>query len=143
MGRTSDRQRFDKHSDEYVNHRKKNNDAVKKSRTQSRKKSKDVVERIKQLTDENKVLEGKIKQLNDELKFLQNVVQEKKNGGRGASSNGTGLAPGDQARLTEILNRDPNNEEDDSESSEDEDEDSVPDFNTAKKNGRNSRWVLK
>jgi len=57
----------------YVEKRKKNNDAVKKFREKIRLKTKDTIEKVSTLKQENEMLEERIKLLNKELVFLKDI----------------------------------------------------------------------
>lgn len=63
----------DKNSDEYRRRRERNNIAVKKSRTKSKMKTQQTLERVNQLRAENEMLETKIKLLTKELSFLKDL----------------------------------------------------------------------
>jgi len=57
----------------YTEKRQKNNDAVKKSREKTRQKSKETMEKVTQLKQENEMLEERIKLLAKELNFLKDI----------------------------------------------------------------------
>ncbi|GFT68442.1 hypothetical protein NPIL_314541 [Nephila pilipes] len=64
---------MDKDSDEYKKRRERNNLAVKKSRSKTKLKTQQTVERVNQLREENEMLEAKIKILTKELSFLKDL----------------------------------------------------------------------
>ncbi|GBM43475.1 CCAAT/enhancer-binding protein gamma [Araneus ventricosus] len=64
---------LDKDSDEYKKRRERNNLAVKKSRSKTKLKTQQTVERVNQLREENEMLEAKIKILTKELSFLKDL----------------------------------------------------------------------
>jgi len=64
---------LDKNSDEYRKRRERNNMAVKKSRTKSKIRTQQTLERVNQLKAENEMLETKIKILTKELNFLKDL----------------------------------------------------------------------
>lgn len=64
---------LDKNSDEYKKRRERNNMAVKKSRTKSKIRTQQTLERVNQLKQENEMLETKIKILTKELNFLKDL----------------------------------------------------------------------
>ncbi|GIY06534.1 hypothetical protein CDAR_485871 [Caerostris darwini] len=64
---------LDKDSDEYKRRRERNNLAVKKSRSKTKLKTQQTVERVNQLRQENEMLEAKIKILTKELSFLKDL----------------------------------------------------------------------
>lgn len=57
----------------YSEKRQKNNDAVKKSREKTRQKSKETMDKVCQLKQENEMLEERIKLLAKELSFLKDI----------------------------------------------------------------------
>jgi len=57
----------------YSEKRQKNNDAVKKSREKTRQKSKETMDKVSQLKQENEMLEERIKLLAKELSFLKDI----------------------------------------------------------------------
>jgi len=64
---------LDKNSEEYRRRRERNNLAVKKSRTKSKIKTMQTMERVKILKAENEDLQQKIETLTKELSFLKNL----------------------------------------------------------------------
>lgn len=64
---------LDKESEEYRKRRERNNLAVKKSRSKTKLKTQQTVERVNQLREENEMLEAKIKILTKELSFLKDL----------------------------------------------------------------------
>jgi len=64
---------LDKKSDEYKKRRERNNMAVKKSRTKSKIKTAQTLERVTALKKENEALETKINILTKELNFLRDL----------------------------------------------------------------------
>jgi CCAAT/enhancer binding protein (C/EBP) gamma len=64
---------LDKNSEEYKKRRERNNMAVKKSRTKSKIRTQQTLERVNQLKSENEMLETKIKILTKELNFLKDL----------------------------------------------------------------------
>lgn len=64
---------LDKNSDEYRKRRERNNLAVKKSRTKSKLKSIQTIERVNQLKAENQHLQQKIDILSKELRLLKEI----------------------------------------------------------------------
>lgn len=64
---------MDKDSDEYRKRRERNNLAVKKSRSKTKLKTQQTVERVNQLREENEMLEAKIQILTKELSFLKDL----------------------------------------------------------------------
>jgi len=63
----------DKNSEAYKRRRERNNLAVKKSRSKSKMKTQETLERVNKLKVENEVLEAKIKLLSKELSFLKDL----------------------------------------------------------------------
>lgn len=64
---------LDKNSEAYRLRRERNNLAVKKSRSKSKMKTQETLERVNKLKVENEVLEAKIKLLSKELSFLKDL----------------------------------------------------------------------
>ncbi|KAG8198171.1 hypothetical protein JTE90_006920 [Oedothorax gibbosus] len=64
---------LDKDSEEYKKRRERNNLAVKKSRSKTKLRTQQTVERVNQLREENEMLEAKIKILTKELSFLKDL----------------------------------------------------------------------
>jgi len=64
---------LEKDSDEYKRRRERNNMAVKKSRSKSKVRTQQTLERVNQLKAENEMLETKIKILTKELNFLKDL----------------------------------------------------------------------
>lgn len=64
---------LDKNSDEYKKRRERNNMAVKKSRTKSKMKTQQTVQRVGELKAENERLETRVKILSKELSFLKDL----------------------------------------------------------------------
>lgn len=64
---------LDKNSDEYKKRRERNNMAVKKSRTKSKMRTQQTMERVAELKEENEKLETKVKLLTKELSFLKDL----------------------------------------------------------------------
>lgn len=64
---------LDKASEEYRKRRERNNLAVKKSRSKTKLKTQQTVERVNQLRKENEMLESKIQILTKELSFLKDL----------------------------------------------------------------------
>lgn len=64
---------LDKNSEAYKRRRERNNLAVKKSRSKSKMKTQETLERVNKLKVENEVLEAKIKLLSKELSFLKDL----------------------------------------------------------------------
>jgi len=62
-----------KESDEYKQRRERNNLAVKKSRSKTKMKTQETLERVNKLRAENENLEAKIKLLSKELSFLKDL----------------------------------------------------------------------
>uniref|UniRef100_A0A2L2YJR7 CCAAT/enhancer-binding protein gamma n=1 Tax=Parasteatoda tepidariorum TaxID=114398 RepID=A0A2L2YJR7_PARTP len=71
--KSSKRAGLDKDSEEYKKRRERNNLAVKKSRSKTKLKTQQTVERVNQLREENEMLEAKIKILTKELSFLKDL----------------------------------------------------------------------
>ncbi|GAB6033360.1 hypothetical protein CHUAL_013125 [Chamberlinius hualienensis] len=67
------RSSVNKTSDEYKKKRERNNLAVKKSRTKTKMKTQETLERVNKLRAENELLESKIKLLSKELSFLRDL----------------------------------------------------------------------
>ncbi|XP_064447295.1 CCAAT/enhancer-binding protein gamma-like [Mirounga angustirostris] len=67
---------MDHNSDEYRQHRERNNMAVKKSRLKSKQKAQDTLQRVNQLKEENERLEAKNKLLTKELSVLKDLFLE-------------------------------------------------------------------
>lgn len=65
--------RVDKASEEYCKRRERNNLAVKKSRTKTKQKTQETIQRIKQLREENERLVSSIEILTKELSFLKDL----------------------------------------------------------------------
>jgi len=65
--------KMDKNTDEYKHRRERNNVAVKKSRTKSKLKTQQTLERVNTLREENAKLESKIQLLSKELSFLKDL----------------------------------------------------------------------
>uniref|UniRef100_A0A336M1H7 CSON009809 protein n=1 Tax=Culicoides sonorensis TaxID=179676 RepID=A0A336M1H7_CULSO len=63
----------DEMSEEYRKKRDRNNQAVKRSRVKSKKRTEETMTRVNQLKTKNKQLETKIEHLNKELKFLKDL----------------------------------------------------------------------
>ena len=64
---------LDKNSEEYKKRRERNNMAVKKSRTKSKQKTQETMQKVTQLKEENERLEQKVKLLSKELSFLKDL----------------------------------------------------------------------
>lgn len=82
----SSKQVLDKSSDEYRLRRERNNIAVRKSRSKSKLKFVQTVERISQLEHENRVLIGKVKSMSRDLNILKFILIKHVNGGLGAAA---------------------------------------------------------
>lgn len=78
---------LDKNSDEYKKRRERNNMAVKKSRTKSKMRTQQTLERVNQLKAENEMLETKIKILTKELNFLKDLFLAHAGNAHGAHMN--------------------------------------------------------
>ncbi|KAG1699323.1 CCAAT/enhancer-binding protein gamma [Nymphon striatum] len=63
----------DKGGEDYKKKRERNNLAVKKSRSKSKLRTQQTLERVNQLKSENEMLEGKVKILSKELSFLKDL----------------------------------------------------------------------
>lgn len=72
-GKSKRAESLDKGSEEYRRRRERNNLAVKKSRSKTKLKTQQTVERVNQLKQENEMLENKIKILTKELSFLKDL----------------------------------------------------------------------
>jgi len=64
---------LDKNSDEYKKRRERNNMAVKKSRTKSKLRTQETMQKVTALKEENERLEQKVKLLSKELSFLKDL----------------------------------------------------------------------
>ena len=62
-----------KEDPEYLEKRKRNNEAIKKSREKAREKAAKTQERVEFLKDDNKKMEDKINVLGQEMKFLKDI----------------------------------------------------------------------
>lgn len=82
----SGKQILDKNSDEYRLRRERNNIAVRKSRSKSKLKFVQTVERISQLEHENRVLIGKVKSMSRDLNILKFILIKHVNGGLGVAA---------------------------------------------------------
>lgn len=84
---------LNKDSEEYREHRARNNLAVKKSRTKSKLRAQETQQKVAKLREENESLVAKIKVLNKELSFLKDLflAHAGANGGGRGSSNLDGV----------------------------------------------------
>ena len=63
----------DKNDPEYLEKRKRNNEAIKKSREKARQKSEETQKKVDSLRKDNKRLEDKINVLGQEMQFLKDI----------------------------------------------------------------------
>jgi len=87
---------LDKDSEEYRKRRERNNLAVKKSRTKTKQKTMETLQRVSQLRAENEMLESKIKLLTKELSFLKDLFLA-----HAGSAHGQNLSDVDLSMLSE------------------------------------------
>lgn len=90
--------RLNKTSEEYRKRRDRNNQAVKKSRLKTKKKTQEMVDRVTQLRNENEELEENIKILNKELGLLKGLFLEHAGNAHGIRLN--------EAQLAKLLGED-------------------------------------
>ena len=64
---------LDKNDPEYLEKRKRNNEAIKKSREKARAKAEETQKRVTELKTDNKRLEDKINVLGKEMQFLKDI----------------------------------------------------------------------
>lgn len=89
---SSNSRRLQKNTEEYRKRRERNNQAVKKSRLKTKKKTQEMVDRVTQLRTENEELEENIKILNKELGLLKNLFLEHAGNAHGVRLNEAELA---------------------------------------------------
>lgn len=77
-----------RHDDEYKKKREKNNEAVRKSRQKTKKKTMETAKRVEALKRENDNLEERAKTLNRELAQLKEMFCQRYSDGKGASESG-------------------------------------------------------
>ena len=66
--------KLDKNDPEYLEKRRRNNEAIKKSREKAREKANKTEERIEELKRDNKETEEKIERLGSEMNFLKDIL---------------------------------------------------------------------
>lgn len=89
---SSGSRRIVKNTEEYRKRRERNNQAVKKSRMKTKKKTQEMVDRVTQLRNENEELEENIKILHKELGLLKGLFLEHAGNAHGVRLNEAELA---------------------------------------------------
>ena len=89
----------DKEDPEYLERRKKNNEAIRKSREKSKAKATETSEKVEYFKKDNKRLEDKISTLGQEMQFLKEIfLAHASNPNSGKASQASQAAEGQMAR---------------------------------------------
>ena len=110
---------IDKNDPEYLEKRKRNNEAIRKSREKAKAKASETGEKVDFYKKDNKRLEDKISVLGQEMQFLKDIFLT-----HAGSSHGLCLDDLDVKALLREDDEDNDNENEDSNDKDDDDEDS-------------------